>query len=676
VLGHLAIQEELQIEMELQSVLILFISHGLRYSLANDYYGTYVGDFNNRFHGVSGEVYAVDSRTLFIKDFSYDGQGPDAYFYAGEHGQPSRSGYLIANEKGSTDILGSYNRKDIVLTLPGGKTLKNIRWLSVWCDAFDVNFGEITFPARFKYPRPQKISKFDGIHDVTSDKVVVVDAQTFLIPNFTYDGQAPDAHFWVGEGKRPGPEGHFVADENGSNEPLRRYTQKTLVIVLPGDLTVFDIDWLSVWCVAFYVDFGSVRIPRNLNVPPSLRMLGIEPQSKLNCEVLDESIGYEVRWAIAGKSIVTQLVARLNDQQYMAFGLSGDLDTSVMVGGDVTVAWMNHKSGKGYADDYYLDSKSQCAGRRGACPDNQIKRGTNNVRLLNSAVINQFTMLTYRQPLRAKDRYDTTIFTNGSQPVIWAVGPINNKGEVSYHQKRLIGDLYFDFGRIPQWNCPIAGKPAPKNKAKQRNKRPPTPAPAPASDQPWYIPPIQCHEPEDGVFFAQIGPTGGDNGYSAITGHVGWGISWYINGLLIPEIYVVRGKTYTFVVEGGDDKEFAAGYHPFYITDDPEGGYEFKSEAERRRVKVFAGVEQTRFGGVVPSATGRLCEWKEDVKKPANRFTSFGAYQRSLSLYCQEGQPGIVQWTPDRRTPDTVYYQCFTHRFLGWKIHVVDQCDQ
>ena len=34
----------------------------------------------------------------------------------------------------------------------------------------------------------------------------------------------------------------------------------------------------------------------------------------------------------------------------------------------------------------------------------QIKRGTNNVRLLNSAVINQFTMLTYRQPLRAKDR--------------------------------------------------------------------------------------------------------------------------------------------------------------------------------------------------------------------------------------------------------------------------------
>lgn len=662
--------------MELPYIFLVLISLFIEQGQSNDYYGTYVGDFKNRFHGISGEVYAVDSRTLFIKGFSYDGQGPDAYFYAGESGQPSRNGYIIANEKGSTDILGAYRKKDIVLTLPGGRTLKKIKWLSVWCDEFDVNFGELNFPARFNYPRPQKISKFDGIHDVTSDKVVVVDAQTFLIPNFTYDGQGPDAHFWVGTGNRPGPEGNFVADENGSNEPLRRYTEKTLVIVLPGDLTVFDIDWLSVWCVAFYVDFGSVRIPRNLNVPPSLRMLGIEPQSKLNCEVLDESIGYEVRWAIAGKSIVTQLVARLNDEQYMAFGLSGDPDTSVMVGGDVTVAWMNHKSGKGFADDYYLDSKSQCAGRRGACPDNQIKRGTNNVRLLNSAVINQFTMLTYRQPLRAKDRYDTTIYTNGSQPVIWAVGPVNSKGEVSYHQKRLFGDLYFDFGRIPQWNCPIAGKPAPKTKGKQKNKGPPPPAPAPASDQPWFIPPIQCHEPEDGVFFAQIGPTGGDNGYSAITGHVGWGIAWYINGLLIPEINVVRGKTYTFVVEGGDDKQFAAGYHPFYITDDPEGGYEHKSDAERRRLRVFAGVKETRFGGTVPTATGRLCEWKEDVKKAANQFTSFGAYQRSLSLYCQEGQPGILQWTPDSRTPDTVYYQCFTHRFLGWKINVVDRCNQ
>ena len=35
-------------------------------------------------------------------------------------------------------------------------------------------------------------------------------------------------------------------------------------------------------------------------------------------------------------------------------------------------------------------------------------------------------------------------------------------------------------------------------------------------------------------------------------GHVSWGIAWYINGLLIPEIHVERGQTYTFIVEGGN----------------------------------------------------------------------------------------------------------------------------
>ena len=33
-------------------------------------------------------------------------------------------------------------------------------------------------------------------------------------------------------------------------------------------------------------------------------------QTKLNCEILDDAKAFEVRWAIAGKSIVTQLVAR------------------------------------------------------------------------------------------------------------------------------------------------------------------------------------------------------------------------------------------------------------------------------------------------------------------------------------------------------------------------------
>lgn len=40
------------------------------------YLGKYLGKLSEYHHGVSGEVYAVDGRTLHIKDFSYDGQAP------------------------------------------------------------------------------------------------------------------------------------------------------------------------------------------------------------------------------------------------------------------------------------------------------------------------------------------------------------------------------------------------------------------------------------------------------------------------------------------------------------------------------------------------------------------------------------------------------------------------
>lgn len=94
---------------------------------------------------------------------------------------------------------------------------------------------------------------------------------------------------------KPSPNGLKIPDENGKEVPLRRYDRKTIVLTLPGELTVFDIGHFGVWCegkffskffftflinffAAFTVDFGHVRIPEKINVPPSLKMLGISPQ--------------------------------------------------------------------------------------------------------------------------------------------------------------------------------------------------------------------------------------------------------------------------------------------------------------------------------------------------------------------------------------------------------------
>lgn len=89
-----------------------------------------------------------------------------------------------------------------------------------------------------------------------------------------------DAKFWVGYGDKPTQNGIRIPDENGRVTPLARYERKTIVLTMPGDLTIFDIGHFGVWCEAFTVDFGHVKIPLNINVPPSLKMLNISPQVK------------------------------------------------------------------------------------------------------------------------------------------------------------------------------------------------------------------------------------------------------------------------------------------------------------------------------------------------------------------------------------------------------------
>lgn len=124
----------------------------------------------------------------------------------------------------------------------------------------------------------------------------------------------------------------------------------------------------------------------------------------------------------------------------------------------------------------------------------------------------------------------------------------------------------------------------------------------------------------------------------------------------------MRGKKYTFVVEGGHNPDIPAKYHPFYITNDPVGGYEYKTPEERAKVQIFAGASQTRDGTVTPTGVGRLCHWTHQGDDEADDYESFGAYQRTLELKCDQGEPGVIEWTPDAKTPDTVYYQVITKK--------------
>ena len=113
-----------------------------------------VGEFKNLQHGIGGTIYKVDDNTLLIKEFTYDGKGPDAFFWAGTTGKPSASGGTIIpypyenkfydyTDKNAPILQGRFNgNKDIELKTPPTLKTTDIVWLSVWCRAYQVNFGE------------------------------------------------------------------------------------------------------------------------------------------------------------------------------------------------------------------------------------------------------------------------------------------------------------------------------------------------------------------------------------------------------------------------------------------------------------------------------------------------------------------------------------------------------
>lgn len=98
-------------------------------------------------------------------------------------------------------------------------------------------------------------------------------------------------------------------------------------------------------------------------------------------------------------------------------------------------------------------------------------------------------------------------------------------------------------------------------------------------------------------------------------------------------------------------------YHPFYITDSWEGGYEQKSVEEREKQTIYAGVEFDQQEYPYPTAAGRYCEWThKDIDKSPTTET-FKEFMETLRLECDRGKPAYLNWTVPMDAPDLLYYQ-------------------
>lgn len=154
---------------------------------------TFVGNLRTLQHEVSGSVYIRDSKTLVIREFYYDGEGPGrvtdntVYFYIGNASYPyspedAKRGYKDSDgfkvilpfppagefyeydDENAPDLKQYFHslmedqnvksRKDVVwpdamiVKLPPIIQTDEITFLSVWCRNLGINFGHVEFPLK------------------------------------------------------------------------------------------------------------------------------------------------------------------------------------------------------------------------------------------------------------------------------------------------------------------------------------------------------------------------------------------------------------------------------------------------------------------------------------------------------------------------------------------------
>merc|ERR1712241_716992 len=113
------------------------------------------------YHPLSGDLWAIDDNTLEFNEFTYDGQGPDAFFiiglqtasdtpnlndayvvpYAGSGA--SRNAYSINDN--DIPVLPRFDQERVQLKLPPGIQVSDVQWLSLFCRDFNIDFGNVKF---------------------------------------------------------------------------------------------------------------------------------------------------------------------------------------------------------------------------------------------------------------------------------------------------------------------------------------------------------------------------------------------------------------------------------------------------------------------------------------------------------------------------------------------------
>jgi hypothetical protein len=289
-------------------------------------------------HGVRGVVTVVDSDTIRIDNFYYDGQGIDVRIYLGT--ADTQAAFTNGLSVGPDLVGAPYVNASLMMDLPAGETTEDYKAVSVWCVAANANFGS----GSFEHPRTgwqaDLITKGHGVDGI----VTIVDHNTIRLDEFDYDGGGFEVYVFLAEEDTNAsiPNGLRVSPDLFGTA----YNNATLTFDLPAGETVDGYDAVGVWCVVVGQNFGSGSFDSVFEVDVNTMQAGTPAVFRFSGATADRPILTAYSLAGAGPSntaigvvSLSQPIRRLPNT-IATYNGGGRLSVPVPSGTSGTSIWM------------------------------------------------------------------------------------------------------------------------------------------------------------------------------------------------------------------------------------------------------------------------------------------------------------------------------------------------
>jgi hypothetical protein len=127
----------------LTSGLLLALSPATIFAAESPSKDGYSGTLSSLDGGLGGTVTVIDANTIEIMDFTLEDASAPALYWWGSETEELSSGFRISNAQVTDSAMGV----DLMVNLDAGKTTADFTVVGLWCERFDLNFGQTTLQA-------------------------------------------------------------------------------------------------------------------------------------------------------------------------------------------------------------------------------------------------------------------------------------------------------------------------------------------------------------------------------------------------------------------------------------------------------------------------------------------------------------------------------------------------